>query len=236
MSYALDYPIAAQASEDARVAFIRRTYGHVAVAILAFLGIEVALFQSGAAIPIAQALFSGGSIGMIILLVAFIGSGWVAQWWANSATSVAMQYAGLGLYVVVESIIFLPLLIAAQYFSHDPNIIPQAAILTLAVFGGLTAAVFTTKRDYSFLGPILSIGMFLALGLAVAGMFIGFSLGLVYSFFVVALASGYIIYDTSNVLHHYRTDQHVAAALQLFADVALLFYYILRIFLASRND
>src|SRR5205807_9319950 len=51
----------------------------------------------------------------------------------------------------------------------------------------------------------------------------------------VALASGYVIYQTSNVIHQYRTDQHVAAALGLFAAVALLFWYILQILLRSEE-
>jgi FtsH-binding integral membrane protein len=51
---------------------------------------------------------------------------------------------------------------------------------------------------------------------------------------MIVLASGYILYDTSNVLHRYRTDQHVAAALALFASVAILFWYVLRLFMSRR--
>ena len=78
--------------------------------------------------------------------------------------------------------------------------------------------------------------MLLAFGLIIAGLIFGFSLGLLFSFAMVAVASGWILYDTSNVLHHYRTDQHVAASLTLFASVALLFYYILRILIAVSSD
>lgn len=53
---------------------------------------------------------------------------------------------------------------------------------------------------------------------------------------MVALACGFIIYDTSNIIHHYGTDQHVSAALQLFASVALLFWYVLRIFMSVSSD
>ena len=54
---------------------------------------------------------------------------------------------------------------------------------------------------------------------------------------MVVFACGYILYYTSNILHHYRTDQYVAAALALFASVALLFWYVLQIFmsLSSRD-
>jgi hypothetical protein len=89
-----------------------------------------------------------------------------------------------------------------------------------------------TKKDYSFLGPILCVGSMIALGVIVAAIFLGFSLGLLFSFAMVALVSGYILYDTSNVMLHYRTDQHVGAALELFASVAMLFWYILRIVMA----
>jgi FtsH-binding integral membrane protein len=53
---------------------------------------------------------------------------------------------------------------------------------------------------------------------------------------MIALAAGFIVYDTSNVMHHYGTDQHVAASLELFASVALLFWYILRLFMATSRD
>lgn len=235
MSYAMDYPIAAHAAADERATFIRRTYGHLAGAILAFVALEAAIFKSGLDETIIGTLMANGNAGLFVLMIAFIAAGYVAQWWAHNATSAAMQYAGLGLYVVTQALIFVPLLWVAVNFTKDPNIIPMAGILTLGIFGGLTAAVFTTRRDYSYLGPVLSVGSFLLFGLILAAWLFGFSLGLVFSFAVVALACGYIIYDTSNVLHHYRTDQHVGAALELFASVALLFYYILRILIATSS-
>jgi FtsH-binding integral membrane protein len=88
-----------------------------------------------------------------------------------------------------------------------------------------------TRKDYSFLRPILCVASLIALGVIVAAIFlpIGNGLGLFFSFAMVALMSGYILYYTSQVMLHYRTDQHVAAALALFASVATLFWYILRI-------
>ncbi|MGH7173701.1 MAG: Bax inhibitor-1 family protein, partial [Gemmataceae bacterium] len=105
-------------------------------------------------------------------------------------------------------------------------------VLTLAVFGGLTLSVFVTKKDYSPLRPILAVGSLIALGVIVAACLVGFNLGLIFSFVMVALMSGYILYYTSQIMLHYRTDQHVAAALALFAAVATLFWYILRIVMA----
>jgi FtsH-binding integral membrane protein len=236
MSYALDYPIASDARASARATFVRRTYGHLAGAILAFVGLEtLALSIPGLAEKVLP-LMLGSRLSWLVVLGAFMGVSWLADKWAQSDTSVGMQYLGLSLYVVAEAVIFLPLLWIANNFY--PNAIPTAGILTLGIFGGLTASVFITRRDYSHIGPILSIGGFLAMGFVLASLFfpMGNMLALIFCFAMVALASGYIIYQTSNILHHYRTDQHVAAALALFASVALLFWYILQIIMRSSRN
>ncbi len=241
MSYVLDSYVADQAPVNLRAGFIRRTYGHLAGAILAFAALELLVFGVLLPTPLDRLQFLGkmftSPISMLVLLVAFIGAGWLAQVWAQSDTSRVMQYMGLGLYVVVEAVIFVPILWYATDRIKDPTIIPTAGVLTLAIFAGLSMTVFITRSDFSFLGPILCIAGWLVFGLILAAWLIGgFSLGLWFSFAMVALASGYILYDTSNVLHHYRTDQHVAAALALFASVALLFYYILRILIALNSS
>ncbi len=97
------------------------------------------------------------------------------------------------------------------------------------MFGGLTITVFVTRKDFSFLAPVLSIASLIALGLIVVSCIVGFDPGVFFAAAMVALMSGYILYYTSNVMLHYRTDQHVAAALALFAAVATLFWYILQI-------
>ena len=59
-----------------------------------------------------------------------------------------------------------------------------------------------------------------------------FQLGLYFNLAMVGLAGGAILYDTSNVLHHFPEDRYVGAALQLFASVALLFWYVLQLFMS----
>jgi FtsH-binding integral membrane protein len=234
MDYSLDRELAYQARADERAAFLRRTYGHLAAAILLFILLELALFKTGLAEEVIQSVFVGGTFGMLLLVAGFIGAGWLAQYWARSDQPMTMQYLGLGLYVVVEVVIFLPLLYIAVYFS-DPTVLPTATILTFALFAGLTATVFVTGKDMSFLGPIISLASFVALGLIIAALIFGFTLGLLFSGAMVVLAAASILYSTSNVLFRYRTNQHVAAALDLFAGVALLFYYILRILIATQR-
>lgn len=230
--YISDRPVAATALPAERVTFIKRTYAHVAGAILAFAAIETALIGSGLAKDVIGALF-GSNASMLILMLAFIGGGYLAQYWAMAATSRAMQYAGLALYVLLQAVIFLPILYIANTYFEGQHVIPKAGILTLGIFAGLTTTVFITKQDFSFLGPILSIVSWGTVALIVCAMLFGLNLGTWFSFAMVGLAAAFIIYDTSNVLHRFRTDQYVGAALQLFASVALLFFYILRIFMNS---
>jgi FtsH-binding integral membrane protein len=140
---------------------------------------------------------------------------------------------GLLLYVVAEAVIFVPLLYIARLV--DPAIITSAAMATVALFGVLTAVVLITRTDFSFLRTVLVFGGFAALGLIVVSILFRFALGPIFTYAMIALACGYILYHTSNVLHHYRIGQHVAASLALFAAVALLFWYILQLFLSRRN-
>ena len=158
---------------------------------------------------------------------------WVASTWAASAVSPGLQYAGLSLYVLAESVIFAPLLYIARQI--DPGIITSAAWTTGLLFVALTAVVFITRKDFSFLRSVLIFGGIAALGLIVVAIVFQFSLGPIFTYAMIAFACCYILYDTSNVLHHYRIGQHVAAALALFASVALLFWYILQLFLSRRN-
>jgi hypothetical protein len=189
------------------------------------------LIYSGIGETFVRAL-SGSSWSWFIVLGAFMGVSMLANWWANSNTSSTMQYLGLGLYVVAEAVIFLPLLYMATKITGG-SVIASAGIITFMLFLSLSAIVMLSRKDFSFLGPILMIGGFVAMGFIIASIAFGFNLGNIFSFVMVVFAAGSILYNTSNVLHHYRATQHVAASLSLFASVALLFWYILQIFMSS---
>ena len=216
----------ASAEPSERVTFIRRTYGHLAAAILLFVGLTAYMVNS----PIAEMMLNVMAMrfGWIMVLGAFMIVGRMATGLATSTASPNMQYLGLTLYVIIESVIFTPILYIAAFYS-SPEVIPTAGILTLGIFGGLSLVVFTTKKDFSFLGSILKIGFMVALGLIVCAVLFGFNLGLIFSFAMVLLASGAILYDTSRIMKHYGSNQYVAASLQLFASIALLFWYVLQI-------
>ena len=226
------FSVEAMASADERASFIAKTYVHLAGAVGLLVALELALWQTGLAEQLVG-LLARSQYGWLIALGMFMGVSWIANMWAQSSTSLTMQYMGLGLYVVAEAVILLPMLWMAQ--SIDPNIIPTAGLATAGLFAVLTAVVFITRKDFSFMRSILMFAGFAAFGLIGCAIIFQFSLGPIFTYAMVAFACGYILYDTSNVLHHYRIGQHVAASLALFASVALLFWYILRIVMASRD-
>lgn len=207
---------------DARAAFILRTYLHLAAAIAGFTAFEVVLFKTGVARSIAQAMMG---VSWLWVLGGFMIVGWLASRTAHRTTSKPAQYGALAAFVCAEALIFVPLLYVAN--ASAPGAIESAAVVTLMGFAGLTGVAFWTRKDFSFLGSLLRWGFVAALVLIVAGVLFGFQLGTFFSVAMVVFAGVAILYDTSNVIHHYPEDRYVAAALELFASVALMFWYVL---------
>ncbi|AUX42203.1 permease [Sorangium cellulosum] len=219
-----------RAGVDSRERFLVRTYNHLFGAIVLFAAIEVALFKTGAALTIARAL---AGTSWLLVLGGFMLVSWLATHAAHASTSKPAQYAALGAYVLAQAIIFVPLLFIANAVA--PGAIQSAGLVTMAGFAGLTAIAYFSRKDFSFLGALLRWGGICALVLVAAAVIFGFQLGTFFSVAMVAFAGAAILYDTSNVLHHYPEDRYVGAALQLFASVAMLFWYVLRLFTSSRD-
>lgn len=220
-------------TEEKRVAFYRKTYTHVALAVLLFIVVEFIFFQIPTVLELALSLTEGSL--WLFMLIGFMIITSYAERMALKSTEKSVQYVALLLYVIAEAFIFIPLIFIALVVAESDGfaILNQAAILTLSLFTGLSAIALLTKKDFSFLRSILTIGFCIALGLIVAGVLFGFNLGLWFSVGMIALASGSILYQTSNMIHKYTEDQYVAASLGLFASLMLLFWYILRIFSRS---
>ncbi|MFC3157440.1 hypothetical protein SAMN05443633_10860 [Chryseobacterium arachidis] len=223
--------LVAHARDVEKEEFYKKTYLHVALSILAFIGVEAVLLKI---VPdqIIYAMFAQRYIWLLIIGVFWLASVLATKW--SLSLSRSTQYLGLGFYVLLEAIIFLPLIKIATLYA-GPQVIFQAAMLTIAMFAGISMVAFTSKRDFSFLRNIIIIGGFISLGLIVGGMLFGFNLGLWFSVGMVILASATILYQTSKLKDSYATSQYVGASLQLFASIMLLFWYILSIFMSRRN-
>ena len=219
----------AELDVNSRGRFIARTYNHLFGAIVAFTLIEIALFKSGAAETMARAM---ANTSWLLILGGFVVVSWLARSVAHRANSKPAQYAALAGYVVAQALIFVPLLYVADRYA--PGAITSAAAITFVAFTALTLVVFFTRKDFSFLRGILMWGGIIAFALVIGGVIYGFQLGTFFSVAMVALAGGAILYDTSNVLHHYPEDRYVGAALELFASVALMLWYVLRLLMSRR--
>ncbi len=228
--FAHENPFAIDAVREERAAFIRRTYLHLTGAIFCFAGL-LYIFSSNDAIAIPLMKLWGIGNGLLILGL-FMVTSWVANSWAINGGSLTKQYLGLVLYTIAEAVIFTPIIFFIVRIQQSPDVVMNAAVLTLVIFGGLTAFVMITGADFSFLKGMLAVFGFAAIGLIIIAALFGIQLGTWFSVAMVGLMAGYILYDTSNILQHYRTDQHVAAALGLFASIATMFWYILRLFMS----
>ncbi|QQV04003.1 MULTISPECIES: Bax inhibitor-1 family protein [Chryseobacterium] len=224
--------LVAYSTDVEKAEFYKKTYLHVALAIVAFIAVETILLN---VVP-AEMIYM--MVGQRYSWLLVLGIFWLASFLATKwslAQSRSTQYFGLGVYVLLQAVIFLPMMYIAMAYTGGGEVIFQAATLTVAMFSGISYIAFTSKKDFSFLRNIIAIGGFIALGLIVAGMIFGFNLGLWFSVGMVILASATILYQTSKLKDAYSTDQYVGASLQLFASIMLLFWYILRILMSRRS-
>lgn len=217
-------------SELDKVEFYKKTYAHVAGGVLVFILFEFILLQSDAVIDFALSMTQG--YRWLLMLGGFMLVTNYAESMALRTADKNKQYLAYGLYIFSEAFIFVPLLYIVMIMTDGVELLNQAAIVTLSLFTGLSAIVFVTKKDFSFLRSILTVGFFIAIGLIIAGTLFGFDLGLWFSVAMCVLAGGSILYQTSNLVHKYSNDEYIPAALGLFASLMLLFWYILQIFLS----
>ena len=215
---------------DSRGQFITRTYTHVVGGILAFILVELGLFESGLAVQIARFMLS---FNWFLILGAFMLVGWLATRTAQTSSSLGMQYFSYAAYIVAEALIFVPMLYIAN--SKAPGAIDSATLITALGAGGLMVVAHRTRKDFSFLRAILMWGGVVALLAMVGGAVFGLNLGTWFSVAMIGFAGAAVLYDTSNIIQHYPEDRYVSAAMQLFASIALMFWYVLRLVMGNRN-
>lgn len=219
-----------ETTDEVRVAFYKKTYAHVAGGVLLFVLFEYLLLQSDAIIEFMLSMTQGWR--WLVMLGGFMLITNYAESTVIKTADKNIQYMAYALYVFAQALLFVPLLAIAIFYTESPDLIQQAALVTLALFTGITAVVFITKKDFSFLKAGLTIGFFIAMGLIVAGALFGFNLGLWFSVGMCLLAGGSILYQTSNLINKYGTEDYIPASLGLFASLMLLFWYILQIFMS----
>jgi FtsH-binding integral membrane protein len=239
--------IVADAPAADRAAFFRRTYGLVAIGFAAFAALLAIFFvgfdqRSG----IAFALFAGlgsmisslGGWSILLVMLAFWGATTLAQSLAFNRASRTSQYAGLGLYVILEALIFVPLIgyVILSTKGNASSVLVPAGIVTGGMIAGLTALVFMTNLDFSFLKVAIILGSFAALAIVLVAAIAGLSLGAWFSIAMIVLMATVILYQTNEIKNTLETDQHVAAAFILFSSFVTLLFYVIRFFAGGRRD
>ncbi len=232
--------VIAEADGETRQRFIRKTYLHLAAAIALFAILETIMVQMGLHLKALQLISSIGQWGWLGVLFVYGIASNIMHRKALTSYSLSSQYIAWGVGIFLEALIFLPLIGMALYFSvvkgGDVNLLQQAAIITLALVVGLTAVVFTTGKDFSFLRPMLTIGFFVAIGIIVVATIFGIQLGMLFSGGMIIFAAASILYETSQIQYQYHESQYVGASLSLFASVGMLFWYVLQFLMAFMGD
>ncbi len=235
MSTETNYYIpAAQASETDRATFVGLVYQHVAAAVAAFVAFEVVMFVTGIAGALEDFFFTGGGGRWLLML----GGVMVVQWFAgNAAADLAnpsRQYIGLFGSAFAQALIFAPFLSYVFGQAGGGATVAEAAVITGIGFAILTGIGIFTRKDLSFLRPIVMWGFGLALLAIVGGVIFGFGLGTWFSVAMIGLSGAAILFQTQNVVRRYPIGSHVAAAVGLFSSLMTMFWYVLRL-LMSRD-
>ncbi|MCH9692979.1 MAG: Bax inhibitor-1 family protein [Gammaproteobacteria bacterium] len=220
-------PVSSLAVED-RSQFIWKCYAHVVGAIFALIAIETYLFSSGIAEAIAIPMLQSP----MIVLIGFIALSWGASHLAHRLESTMAQYAAFAAFVMAWAIMFVPMLFMAMAMDPSGSMIESAIGVTVFGCVALIATVMITRKDFSFLRGILVWGFFVIMALIGASFLFGWNLGTWFSVGMIGFAGVAVLYDTSNIMHHYPQDKYVAASMALFASIAMMFWYILRLFMS----
>lgn len=221
--------------EEDRAAFVVRVYQHVLAAVGAFVAIEALFFMTGLAEGIYNATWGSGS-GARWLLV--LGAFMVGQWFVTSAVSdldnPARQYAGLFGSAAIYAVLFAPFLFYVYNVQDSSATVASAAVVTAIGFALLSFVAFTTRKDLSFMRPLVMWGFGGAMLLIIGAVLFGWNLGVWFSVAMVGLSGAAILYQTQTIIRTFPANAYVAGAVQLFGSLMTMFWYILRIF-ASRD-
>ncbi len=216
---------AAQASVAERVGFIRKVYGLFFLATLFAVGGVLLGFSF-------PPLMSYALRHPWIMLFAMMGGVMGAQAVRHVRGVNLLALFG---FTTLTGLIISPLM--ALIAATNPASILQAGVLTVGIFGGLTAYVFISKRDFSFLRGMVVTGLIVVI---LAGLLNVFLVGSSAFGFAVAAATlllfaGFVLYDTSNIIRRYPTNEYVAGALSLYLDAFNIFLALIRILNAGRR-
>jgi modulator of FtsH protease len=124
----------------------------------------------------------------------------------------------------------------SYYMTVDPSIVMLAMGGTGVIFLGLSGYALTTRKDFSFMGGFIFVGMLVAIGAMVVNIFLGIpALALAVSAAVIMIMSGFILFQTSALIHGGETN-YIAATAGLFLSILNIFTSLLHILGVFSDD
>lgn len=201
---------------DDRISFLGKTYGMLALCIAA--GSAGAYFSMGMAFPYEHPF---------MMFFAMIGGIFVVQAVRHTA---GINFAALLGFGALTGMAIAPLI--SMVSAKSGMLVTQAFMTTAVTFVALTAYVFYSRKDFSFLKGFVWTGLVAMIVLSLSNYFFfeSSTLQLAVSGMGVLLFSAFILYDTSNILRDYPNNEFISAALTLYLDVFLLFQNLLVMF------
>lgn len=233
-----------QASAPARLAYLRKVYSLFLAGIVAAAGGAMAALYTGQPIaagkgvmvpPLVAFVMQHGIIALIVYFGAFFFLSAVRH-------KPGINVAALLGFTFLSGLFIAPALFVATFMAKmgntlSANPVRDAFLLATAGFTGLTAYVFVSKKDFSFLGGFLWMGLLVLIGASLIGIFVGsqvFSLAI--ASVGVLLFGAYVLYDTSRLLHSDVPQSPIDGAIQLYLDFLNIFLFLLQILSSRRND
>ena len=221
-------PVAMQDAQ-VRADFMRRVYGRLVAGVAAFVAMEWFLFTSGLAVAITQFVFS---TSWLLILGGFMIVSWLSNSLTHRAASPGAEWAGYLLLIAANAVIFAPMLVIAEL--QVPGTVAAAGQYAVAGFIVLSIVAHRSARDFTWLGASLRWIGIMALVAIVLSVLTGFALGTWFSLAMIAFAGAAILYETQVILREMPPGRETAAAMALFSSLALLFWYVLRLFMERR--
>ena len=186
------------------------------------LGLTLAFSAVAAGISMAMGM---PAIGAIVCMIAGIVMLFVVHKKADSASGIFWVFGFAGLMGASLG----PMLLAYAGLPNGPALIMQALAGTALIFFGLSAYALASRKDFSFMGGFLMIGLLVIVVAAIANIFLSIpALSLTISAVAVLVMSGLILFDTSRIIHGGETN-YIRATVALYLNIFNLFVHLLQL-------
>ena len=165
-------------------------------------------------------------VNWILMIAIFLGMPFVINRFRNSLWGLLLTF----IFTAFMGYVIGPILNLYLSLSNGPQIVTMAFGTTAAVFIGLSAYTFATKKDFSYMRSFLFTGLIVLLIAILANLFLMIPLlSLTISSVAVILMSGLILYDTSRMIHGGETN-YIMMTVSLYANIYVLFVHLLNLF------